>query len=134
MPVSVRNSALAAFCALSLAGSAGADGGFYLPQGPTGPGGEDSIETSSGTRCRQAINGNGAYLDVGIAGSRSNGTEFTRYGVSGSSDGDGGQALGYARMIVPLGRKPERIDCSRLYELELARLRREIELLKMAAE
>lgn len=38
-----------------------------------------------------------------------------------------------ARMVVPLGKKPARIDCARLYELELARMKREIELLKMAA-
>ena len=133
MHASVRNSALAAF-ALSVAVPASGDGGFYLPTAPTGPGGEDSVETATGTRCRQAINGNGAYLDVGIAGSRSSGSEFNRYGVTGHSNADGSQALGYARMIVPLGKKPQRIDCSRLYEMELARLKREIELLKMAAE
>ena len=95
-----------------------------------GPGGEDSVETSSGTRCRQAINGNGAYLDVGVAGSRSSGDT----GIGRIDCSDGSEALGYARMIVALDRKPERIDCTRLYEMELARLKREIELLKMAAE
>jgi hypothetical protein len=34
--------------------------GIYLPAPPTSPGGEDAIETSSGTRCRQSINSNGA--------------------------------------------------------------------------
>lgn len=32
----------------------------YLPAPPSGPGGEDVIETASGARCRQAINSNGA--------------------------------------------------------------------------
>lgn len=133
MHASVRHSALAASLALSLAGAAIADGGFYLPQAPSGPGGEDSIETSGGTRCRQSINGNGAYLDVGLAGSRSSGqsdiNDILRDHARRSD-----QALGYARMIVPLGKKPKRIDCTRLYELEIARMQREIELLKLAAE
>ena len=129
----VRHSALAASIALSLSVAASADGGFYLPQAPSGPGGEDSIETAGGTRCRQSINGNGAYLDVGLAGTRSNGRSDIN-DIVRDHDRQSDQALGYARMIVPLGRKPKRIDCSRLYELEIARMQREIELLKLAAE
>ena len=44
------------------------------------------------------------------------------------------QALGYARVTLPLGKKPKRIDCSRIYELEISRLREEIALLKMNAQ
>jgi hypothetical protein len=43
-------------------------------------------------------------------------------------------ALGYARLIIPLGRRPTRIDCAALYELEIERLRREIELLSIGLE
>ncbi len=134
MPESARNSLLGALIALSLAGSASADGGFYLPPAPSGSGGEDSIETASGTRCRQSINSNGAYLDVGMAASRSTDRQPDPYRIGQVHQDRGTDALGYARMIVPLGKKPARIDCARLYELELARMKREIELLKMAAE
>jgi hypothetical protein len=120
--------------AVSLAGPALGDGGFYLPPAPNGPGGEDSIETSSGTRCRQSINSNGAYLDVGMAGSHSSGSANDPYRVGSSVRDSGNEALGYARMVMPIGKKPQRIDCTRIYEMELARMRREIELLKMAAE
>ena len=125
----VRSSLLAA----SLAASAPALAqGLYLPPPPSGPGGEDRVETGSGARCSQSINSNGSYLDVGMAGSTAN-----RRNVHGSplfSNEDGSQALGYVRMTVPLGRRPARIDCTRLYELEIQRMRREIELLKLAAE
>ena len=134
MPVFVRNSLLAALLATNLALPAIGAGGFYLPPAPNGPGGEDSIETSSGTRCRQSINGNGAYLDVGMAASHSNGTTNDPYRHGSSVRDDGNEALGYARVVMPIGPKPQRIDCSRLYEMELARMKREIELLKMAAE
>jgi hypothetical protein len=35
---------------------------------------------------------------------------------------------------VPLGHKPKRIDCSRVYELELQKLREELAVLKMNAQ
>jgi len=131
MRASVRNSLLAAL-ALAASAPALADGGFYLPPAPTGPGGEDVIETASGTRCRQSINGNGAYLDVGMAASRS-ASDRDLPAIYGRSNNDS-EALGYARVTVPLGKRPERLDCARLYEMEILRMRREIELLKMAAE
>ncbi|MEQ7872384.1 hypothetical protein ABDK56_00040 [Sphingomonas sp. ASV193] len=47
---------------------------------------------------------------------------------------DGQQATGYARLTLPLGPRPKRIDCSRIYEMEIARMRREMELLQMAVQ
>lgn len=134
MPAFARSLLLGASIALSLAGSATAEGGFYLPNAPSGSGGEDSIETASGTRCRQSINGNGAYLDVGMAVNRTTDRQPDPYRIGQIHQDRGTDALGYARMVVPLGKKPSRIDCARLYELELARMKREIELLKLAAE
>ena len=106
--------------------------GVYLPPAPSGAGGEDSIETAEGTRCRQSINSSGAYLDVGMAGSTARPADATRAIVATEPVGD--QALAYARVTIPLGRRPQRLDCSRLYELEIQRLRREVELLRMSAE
>ena len=132
MPVSVRNCLRAAcLIALSGAGAAAADP-LYLPGPPHGPGGEDSIETSSGTRCRQSINSNGAYLDAGLAGSAAKPVDLR--GQPYFSDTRDQQALAYVRVTVPLGKRPKRIDCSNIYELEIDRLKRELELLQMAAE
>lgn len=107
--------------------------GAFLPSPPSGPGGEDVVETASGARCRQSMNSNRAYLDVGLLASQSN-RDINQQPGPLATDQERGQALGYARVTVPLGRKPERLDCSRLYELEIERMRREIELLKLAAE
>lgn len=117
---------------LATSSAAMADG-VYLPPAPTGSGGEDVIETADGARCRQSMNSPGPYLDVGMEASGSN-SGRNAYALT-PLDGRGGQqALGYARITIPLGRRPSRIDCSRLYELEIARMKREIELLKLAAE
>jgi hypothetical protein len=103
--------------------------GLFLPASPSGVGGEDSIETSEGTRCRQSINGSGPYLDMGVVGSSTADQISAGYRMTGSTGG-----TAYARVTVPLGRRPKRLDCTRLYDLEISRLKREIELLKMAAE
>ena len=134
----MRAYALASLLAVSVAASAAleapaaAQNGRYLPQSPIGPGGEDSIETADGTRCRQSMNNNGAYADAGVVGNKARQPD-TRNGLSLLNDNTD-YALGYFRVTIPLGPKPQRIDCTRLYEMELARLRREIELLKMNPE
>lgn len=131
MPVSVRT---CLFGVLLSAASLPASGqSVYLPAPPSGPGGEDVIETASGARCRQAINSNGAYFDLGVTGRTAKNRDQSN-GFFPSINHGGNEATGYARVTMPLGRKPGRIDCSRLYELEIARMQREIELLKMAAE
>lgn len=107
--------------------------GVYLPPAPRGPGGEDSIETAGGTRCRQSINSNGAYLDMGAA---ANANKPIADGASLNSylNEPDQSALAYVRITIPLGKRPERLDCSRLYEMEITRLREELELLRMATE
>lgn len=100
---------------------------MLLPPAPSGPGGQDSITTSQGVRCSQSINSSGGYVDFGVTG----GGALTIGGNSISTDPT---ALGYARVVIPLGRQPERIDCSRLYQLEIERLQREIQLLSIGLE
>lgn len=110
--------------------------GVFLPPAPQGSGGEDSIETAEGTRCRQSINSSGTYLDMGVTGRASSPlprdrAEVPFYAFQQDRDKEG---LLYARVTIPLGKRPQRIDCSRLYELEIARLRQQVELLSMAAQ
>lgn len=134
MPGFVRSSLLAGLASLMLfaptASSAGTSG-VYLPPAPSGSGGEDSIETSSGTRCRQSMNSNGAYVDVGMAGSAASPNQNPIYSYGDTRDKE---AMAYVRMTIPLGRRPDRIDCSKIYELELDKLRREVELLRLGAK
>ncbi|WP_426266750.1 hypothetical protein [Sphingomonas sp. LHG3443-2] len=134
MPAYVRSWLLVVSLELLLAATAAsAQSGVYLPPAPQGPGGEDTIETQSGTRCRQSINGNEGYLDVGVTGTTASGVPNNSNLVVSINERDR-HALGYARITVPLGRKPKRLDCSRIYELEIQRLRDELALLKMNAE
>jgi hypothetical protein len=128
------------FAVATLAASAsGADTrGLFLPSPPSGPGGQDSVESATGTRCSQSMNSNGAYFDLGFALAQDVDDGYG-YGYRNVDDFDddsdmpiGGMA--YARVVIPLGEQPERIDCARLYELELRRLQAEIELLRMGLE
>lgn len=128
----VRNYLLAASASLGSAAALAGTTGLYLPAPPTGTGGEDAIETSSGTRCRQSINSNGAYLDVGLTGTAGSPPNANR--GSFFSDSRDREATAYARVTIPLGKRPQRIDCSEVYQLELAKLRREVELLRLGAK
>lgn len=137
MRASARNSLLAAFLLASSVTAFASPEGVYLPAPPSGPDGEDVIETSSGARCRQSMNSNGTYLDVGVTGNVSNNVNDISYGYPSPLDTrnrGSTQALGYARVTVPLGHRPARLDCSRLYELEIAKMQREIALLKLNAQ
>jgi hypothetical protein len=128
-PRILRARSCRAFAVLTLAlcSSAQAADGLLLPPPPTGPGGEDSITTSEGVRCSQSINSNGGYLDLGVAGGDLN----TYYDPDQSP---GQSAVGYARVIIPLGKAPARLDCNRLYELEIQRLKAEIQLMQLGVQ
>ncbi|QZD92554.1 hypothetical protein K3162_00440 [Qipengyuania xiapuensis] len=80
------------------------------------------------------MNSNGAYLDMGVAGSAASPLPETENPLRYFSPERDQRALVYVRVTIPLGEKPARLDCTRLYEMELARLREEIALLRMAAE
>ena len=108
-------------------GPAGADGqGYYNNNSQFGmalpydsmPNGQDEIHTADGTSCRSAVGGDGTYMDTGVIGSPS--TEYL----------DSSAAV-YGRLVIPLGNKSKRLDCTRLYDLEIERLRAELALARM---
>ncbi|WP_075997161.1 hypothetical protein [Salaquimonas pukyongi] len=92
--------------------------GFNLP-GVTLPQGHDEVRAADGTTCRTAVGGNGAYMDLGVIGN----PERTTSGESSFS--------AYGRIVVPLGANRKRVDCTRLYDLEVARLEMELKLMQM---
>lgn len=87
-----------------------------LPNPPTVHG-QDVVRGAGGVSCQSAVASSGPYVDVGMIGSED---------VFDRSTG----AL-YGRIVFPLGKKRRRIDCNRLYELEIERMRLELELLRM---
>lgn len=89
--------------------------GFNLP-GVSLPQGQDEVRAADGTTCRSAVGGSGAYLDVGA--------------INGSNNRNGDVAT-YGRVVIPLGGGSKRMNCTELYDLEIARLRAELKLLQM---
>jgi len=97
--------------------ASGADAQVNFPNSSSSYGGNDRVNTSNGASCSSYV------------GSR------TRLEMGGVSDGRDG--MGFARIVIPLGRIPKRVDCGALYrqeqrrqELMLRRLEIENELLE----
>ena len=91
--------------------------GVTLPA-PVQSYGQDEVQAAGGVACRSAVGGGGAYIDMGMV----NSADVLQRDVTSA----------YARVVVPLNRAPKRVDCTRLYELELQRLRMELELARMS--
>ena len=117
-----------------MAGSAHADS--LNLQLPSAPGSYQSDKFKSGQMdCSNAI-GSATTLEFGVTGLIDGG----RYDAFNDwvNDKEVGSIGVYSRIVIPLGAKPKkRIDCNRLYELELQKksleleqLRKEIEQLK----
>lgn len=99
---------------------------FQLP-GVSLPSGSDEVRAADGTSCRSAIGNGGAYLDIGVIGNPG--------ALTGSSDSSGidtsSTTSAYGRIVIPLGRSRKRVDCTRLYDLEVRRLEMELRLMEM---
>jgi hypothetical protein len=99
---------------------------FQLP-GVSLPSGSDEVRAADGTSCRSAVGNGGAYLDIGVIGNPSALTGSS----SGSTTTDTGTTSAYGRIVIPLGRSRKRVDCTRLYDLEVRRLEMELRLMEM---
>lgn len=92
--------------------------GFSLPTAPSTHG-QDIVRGSGGISCQSAIGSGGPSLDMGIIGSQD---IFDRESTSF-----------YGRVTVPLGKRPKRVDCSKLYDLEINRLKMELQMMRAGA-
>ena len=107
-----------------------------MPSTPQNLIGGDSVRGRDGTTCTQGTHV-GPTLDFGVATSRNNfNTDSQQQDFQNqqfSLNNNSGNDIGfYARIIVPLGNDPERIDCTQLYSLEIERLKMELESMKKA--
>lgn len=89
--------------------------GFNLPSAPR-PTGQDIVRGSGGISCQSAVSGNGPVFDLGVIGTND---IYSRDSTAV-----------YGRITVPLGKKPRRVDCSKLYDLEIQRLKMELKLMR----
>ena len=110
-----------------MAGSAYADS--INLQLPSAPGSYQSDKFKSGQMdCSNAI-GSATTLEFGVTGLIDGG----RYDAMNDwiNDKEVGSIGVYSRIVIPLGAKPKkRIDCNRLYELELQKKSLELEQLR----
>jgi len=96
---------------------------------PSAPGSYQSDSFRAGDLdCSNAI-GSATRLETGVTGIIANGKD--EFGTStGNRAGDIGV---YARIVIPLGKRVKsRIDCNRLYELELRK--KQLEVMKLEQE
>lgn len=123
-------------CGLLFATIANADSGSVSLALPSAPGNYQSDKFRTGDLdCSNAI-GSATQLELGVTGLIDGGyyNDLNNYINDRRVDNVGV----YARIVIPLGARPkERIDCNRLYEmelqlkqLELERLRKELQQLK----
>jgi len=96
---------------------------------PSAPGSYQSDKFRAGDLdCSNAI-GSATRMETGVTGLIAKGQD--EFGVStGNRAGDIGV---YARIVIPLGKRAKsRIDCNRLYELELRK--KQLEVIKLEQE
>jgi len=119
------------FILMLLPSKAGADSSSLNLAIPSAPGSYQSDKFRAGELdCQNAI-GSATTLEFGVMGMLDNGyyDSLNNY-FNSTRTGDVGV---YARIVIPLGAKPkQRIDCNRLYEIELRT--KELELMKLERE
>lgn len=87
------------------------------------PSGQDRIRSADGVECQSHVGPRQKWMDMGVY-SMGNQTQNL---VTNPSD-NRNQSIGvYARITINLDPPLPAIDCTRLYQLEIDRLRREVE-------
>ena len=116
--------------ALCITSPAWADNSSLNLQLPTGPTSYQSDSFRAGNLdCKNAIGG-GTNLEFGVTGVINNvGNPYDDFNVSRNSSRDVGV---YARIVIPLDKPKERINCNTLYQLELQQ--RRLEIIKLQKE
>lgn len=109
-------------------------GSIQLPNQPQFPQGQDRVRSADGTECSVSTAPRDKYMDIGIVGggSTGQGSEYSYIPQVGPQNQYSRNTGGvYARIVINLDAEKPRIDCNRLYELEIQRLRAELEQIKL---
>jgi hypothetical protein len=83
----------------------------------------DEITTSDGNKCRQSM-GSNLNAEIGVVGLGQNTAQKAEDYIV-----DAPQAGVFARLSYAIG-APKRLDCSRIYEMELEKLRHQLRVLQ----
>lgn len=114
-------------------------GNIQLPSSPQFPQGQDRVRSADGTECSVSTAPREKFMDVGIVGGSGSGTgvensyPFVVPGANVIPSNQYSRVTGgvYARIVINLDPERPKIDCNRLYELEIDRLRAEIDQLRL---
>ncbi|MFA0310706.1 hypothetical protein BH581_03560 [Vibrio splendidus] len=120
---------------LSLTISKLAFASFYIPSANV-PSGYDRISTADGTTCEASITPE-MYLQTGMYTTVTDDkydTENSDQYKSINNRTDSDDSGVYVQLVIPLGKKQERLNCNRLYDLEIKRLKAELNKLKIEAQ
>ena len=103
-----------------------------LPQAPQFQGGQDRIRAADGTECSRSTAPRQRFADVGMLGGNMGGNgSMYNYGSGTSQPYQQQGGAVYGRITFNLDSESYNMDCGRLYELELERLRIELEQAKL---
>lgn len=93
------------------------------------PSGYDRVRTSDGITCESSISPD-SYVEVGFYGQKDEKDNWYNRKTHNYSN-DGNDEIGvYTRLVVPLGGPKKRINCNRIYEIQVEKLKYELESLK----
>ena len=113
-------------------------GQLSLPAPPSWPSGQDRVRSSDGVQCETSATPRDWYMDLGIVAGRGNGlgsnSNPTIIDVNSqfiNNNFERNTYAIYARVVINLDKPKPHIDCGRLYQLEIDRLKAEIEYLQM---
>ncbi|MGF1709527.1 OmpA family protein [Vibrio kagoshimensis] len=96
------------------------------------PSGYDRVTTADGVTCESTI-ASATYVQTGLVGSQTDQKYDKSQNGYYNNIQDKNEVGAYVQMVIPIGEKRERINCNRLYNLEIDRLRAEITKLKVEA-
>lgn len=85
----------------------------------------DEIITSNGAKCRQAM-GSNLNVEMGVGQFQEQESFVEEFN---NNNNNTGQAALFGRITYAVG-APRRLDCSRIYEMELEKLRHQIRVLQ----
>lgn len=102
---------------------------------PKSNSGYDRVSGTTGLVCESSVSTD-TYFEIGSYANEKNDKPRHYYGSSNDSKfGTDNDSFGvYARVIIPLTGAKKRVDCNRLYNLEIEKLKLEIERLKLASK
>ena len=93
--------------------------------------GYDRVYSSSGTSCESSQEPD-MYYQIGLTASKDDKTGLNNKIYGGNYERD--EIGAYAQIVIPISDGRKRVDCSRLYDLEIQKLQAEILKLKLDNE